>query len=467
MRTTPGSTRSWLRAHPLVFDAILAVVLTTASLWWIASAGPGEGAGWLRSATPRPADALNLVLAAACTLPVALRRDRPLLLLMATCVPQAALDALHYDPGLSEFGGLVLLYSVAVYRGLALSLAALGVSFSSYLASAVSGVITPTWTDHAVVTAVLLLCWVCGRALRLRRAYLDELVQRAHRLERARDADTRAARAEERSRIARELHDVVAHHVSVMTVQAAAARRMLDTKPDVARDALTAIEEMGRTAMAEMRNIVGVLRTDGPAERGPQPGMGDLPALVEQMREAGLRTQLRVEGDHRRLPPGVDLAAYRLVQEALTNSLRHAGPAARAWVTVRHEGNELTLQVEDDGRGAAEESVRIGGKGHGLVGIRERVALYGGVLRIGPRVGGGFEVRARFPLKDSPLKDGPARNGSLKGGAGKDRPPRHGAPEPGTTEHDTADYDTGEHGAPGHAPAVDDPLTHGPLKDTA
>ncbi|KAA9377545.1 sensor histidine kinase [Microbispora cellulosiformans] len=472
MRTTPGSTRSWLRAHPLVFDAILAVVLTTASLWWIASAGPSEGAGWLRSATPRPADALNLVLAAACTLPVALRRDRPLLLLVATCVPQAALDAFHYDPGLSEFGGLVLLYSVAVYRGLALSLAALGVSFSSYLASAVSGVITPSWTDHAVVTAVLLLCWVCGRALRLRRAYLDELVQRAHRLERARDADTRAARAEERSRIARELHDVVAHHVSVMTVQAAAAQRMLDTKPDVARDALTAIEEMGRTAMAEMRNIVGVLRTDGPAERGPQPGMGDLPALVEQMREAGLRTELRVEGDRRRLPPGVDLAAYRLVQEALTNSLRHAGPAARAWVTVRHEGNELTLQVEDDGRGAAEESVRIGGKGHGLVGIRERVALYGGVLRIGPRVGGGFEVRARFPLKDSPLKDsplkdGPARNGSLKGGAGKDRPPRHGSPEPGTTEHDTGEHDTGEHGAPGHAPAVDDPLTHGPLKDTA
>ncbi|WP_182886153.1 sensor histidine kinase [Microbispora sp. H10885] len=475
MRTTPGSTRSWLRAHPLVFDAILAVVLTTASLWWIASAGPEEGAGWLRSATPRPADALNLVLAAACTLPVALRRSRPLVLLVATCVPQAALDTLHYDPGLSEFGGLVLLYSVAAYRGLALSLAALVVSFSSYVASAVSGVITPSWTDHVVVTAVLLLCWVCGRALRLRRAYLDELVQRAHRLERARDADTRAARAEERSRIARELHDVVAHHVSVMTVQAAAARRMLDTKPDVARDALTAIEEMGRTAMAEMRNIVGVLRTDGPAERGPQPGMQDLPALVEQMREAGLRTQLRIEGDRPGLPPGVDLAAYRLVQEALTNSLRHAGPAARAWVTVRHEGNELTLQVEDDGRGAAEESVRIGGKGHGLVGIRERVALYGGVLRIGPRVGGGFEVRARFPLKDSPLKDRPVRvgsgrDGSGKGGPGRELPLRHVAPGDDTTEHapehGTTGHDAHEHGTTGHERATNHPLKHGPLKDT-
>ncbi|MFG1865119.1 sensor histidine kinase [Microbispora bryophytorum] len=414
MRTTPGSTRSWLRDHFLIYDSILAVVLTTASLSWIALAASGQEAGWLRSAAPRPADALNLILAAACTLPVALRRSRPFVLLVATCVPQAALDTLHYDPGLSRLGGLVLLYSVAACRGLALSLAALVVSFASYVAGVLAGVITPSWPDHVVVTAVLLLCWVCGRALRLRRAYLAELVQRADRLERAREADTRAARAEERSRIARELHDVVAHHVSVMTVQAAAARKMLDIKPDVARDALSAIEEMGRTAMTEMRSIVGVLRTDGPAERGPQPGMHDLPALVEQMREAGLRTQLWIEGERRGLPPGVDLAAYRLVQEALTNSLRHAGPAARAWVTVRHEPNELSIHVEDDGRGAAEEPARIGGKGlegkglggkgHGLVGIRERVALYGGVLRIGPRAGGGFEVRARFPLSHSALK---------------------------------------------------------------
>ncbi|GGO25125.1 two-component sensor histidine kinase [Microbispora rosea subsp. aerata] len=413
MRTTPGSWRSWLRAHPLVSDSILAVVLTAASLWWILATGPAE-AGWLPSAPPRPADALNLALAAACTLPVALRRSRPLVLAVAVCVPETALNMLHYDPGLSAVGKLVLLYSVAAYRGLALSLIALVVFLFDYVAGAAAGILAPSWTDHVIVTAVLLLCWVCGRAVRLRRAYLAELVQRADRLERAREADTRAARAEERSRIARELHDVVAHHVSVMTVQAAAARKMLDVKPDVARDALTAIEEMGRTAMAEMRSIVGVLRTDGPAERGPQPGMDDLPALVEQMREAGLRTELSIEGERRSLPPGVDLAAYRLVQEALTNSLRHAGPAARAWVTVRHEPNELTVHVEDDGRGAAEESLRIGGKGHGLVGIRERVALYGGVLRIGPRIGGGFEVHARFPLKHSPLTDSRPTNSPLK-----------------------------------------------------
>ncbi|MFC7642858.1 sensor histidine kinase [Streptosporangium lutulentum] len=140
-----------------------------------------------------------------------------------------------------------------------------------------------------------------GRSVRLSRAYRAELRDRARRMERAREADTRAARAEERSRIARELHDVVAHHVSVMTVQASAARRVLATNPDGAREALSAIEEMGRTAMAEMRDIVGVLRTDAtPAERGPQPGVREIPTLVDQMREAGLRTQLWIEGERGR-----------------------------------------------------------------------------------------------------------------------------------------------------------------------
>jgi signal transduction histidine kinase len=182
-----------------------------------------------------------------------------------------------------------------------------------------------------------------------------------------------------------------------MTVQAAAARRVLAADPDLAREALSAIEHTGRMAMTEMRNIVGVLRTDARAELGPQPGMRDLPALVEQMREAGLATSLSVEGEPRAVPAGVDLAAYRLVQEGLTNSLRHAGAGASAVVTVRHEPRELDVRVEDDGRGPAAAD---GQPGHGLVGIRERVALYGGVLSIGPRSGGGFEVRARFPLKD-------------------------------------------------------------------
>ncbi|WP_433501066.1 sensor histidine kinase [Sphaerimonospora sp. CA-214678] len=413
MRFTSAGLRSWLRSHPLFGDSLLAVVLTAGSLAVITLIGVEEAAR-LHGAVHveiRPPDALNVILAVLCTLPVALRRSLPFVLLTLTAVPECVLNALGYNTGLSEIAGLILLYTVAAHRGLALSLAGLAVTVIGYAVGTGLSPLTLSWPEHTVIIVVILLCLVSGRTVRLRRAYLAELVQRADRLERAREADTRAARAEERSRIARELHDVVAHHVSVMTVQAAAARRMLDTRPAVARDALTAIEEMGRTAMAEMRDIVGVLRTDGPAERGPQPGMGDLRTLVEQMREAGLHTRLLVEGEEVALPPGIDLAAYRLVQETLTNSLRHAGPAAGAWVTVRHGPDELTVHVEDDGRGAvAADPERPGGTGHGLVGIRERVALYGGVLRIGPRSGGGFEVHAQFPLRQhSPLKGGPLK----------------------------------------------------------
>jgi signal transduction histidine kinase len=258
----------------------------------------------------------------------------------------------------------------------------------------------------AVVTNSTLIAgvWWLGRSLRLRRAYLAELEHRAERLERARDSDARTARVEERSRIARELHDVVAHHVSVMTVQAGAARRILDKDPRSAREAMVTIEEVGRTTLDEMRRIVGVLRTDrdteatGP-ELSPQPGVQEVGALVDHVRETGMSVQLWMEGDPLPLSTGVNLAAYRLIQEALTNSLKHAGPQARAWVRIRYNPRALTVEIEDDGRGLAAGLAGNGdGPGHGLVGMRERVALYGGELRIGPRSGGGFEVRARFPL---------------------------------------------------------------------
>ncbi|WP_449329157.1 sensor histidine kinase [Sphaerisporangium aureirubrum] len=391
--------RSWWRAHPLIGDSALAVPLAGISIAVALITGPG---GLTGTESHRAADAASLTLITLNCLLLVGRRRWPFVLLCVSQVPHTALVAMDHDGGITGLVSLVLLYTVAAYRGLALSLAAAGVSALGY-AAAVAVSERPDWTQHAFALVLAVAVWVVGRSVRLRRAYLAELVDRAERLERARDADTRAARAEERSRIARELHDVVAHHVSVMTVQAAAARKVLDTRPEAAKDALVAIEEMGRTAMREMRGIVGVLRTDGETgELTPQPGMEDLPGLVDQMREAGLRAQLWVEGDQRSLPPGIDLAAYRLVQEALTNSLRHAGPAARAWVTVRHEQSGLTVHVEDDGRGGPGAFTRgpDDRPGHGLVGIRERVALYGGILRIGPRQGGGFEVRARFPLKD-------------------------------------------------------------------
>ncbi|SDK66336.1 sensor histidine kinase [Nonomuraea jiangxiensis] len=380
-------------------DTVLAGVVAAASVALFILYGPDHlQAEGLPVEGVRDSDAFGAALVVLACLPVALRRRWPLTALCLGAVPEALLGVLGYGTGSSSLAGLVLLYSVAAHRGLAVALGGLTVSLMTYTVGATAGPArTTSWSEHVVVAMVLLAAWGAGRSLRLRRAYLEELRDRADRLERAHAADTRAARAEERSRIARELHDVVAHHVSVMTVQAAAARRVLASDPDLAREALSAIEHTGRLAMTEMRNIVGVLRTDARAELGPQPGMQDLPLLVEQMREAGLPTRLLVEGEPRPVPAGVDLAVYRLVQEGLTNSLRHAGSGAEAVVTVRHEPGELDVEVADDGVGAAGLPTRTG---HGLVGIRERVALYGGILSIGPLPGGGFGVRARFPLKD-------------------------------------------------------------------
>lgn len=234
--------------------------------------------------------------------------------------------------------------------------------------------------------------------------------ERAERLERERDAEAQRAVLEERTRIARDLHDVVAHGMSVMVVQAGAARRTLahdDT--DRATEALRNIEATGRGALEEMRRLVGVLRasatddgdgSDGSADgagppRLPQPGIGDLDDLVTHCREAGLDVTLRVEGDRRELPSGLELVVYRIAQEALTNTIRHAGPA-RAEVRLGYGSDHLELGVTDDGRGAA-TSPRAE-PGHGLAGMRERVALYGGTITVGPQRGGGFRVLARLPL---------------------------------------------------------------------
>ena len=389
-----------MRTNRALFqDTALALVLTAGSVGLFLFYDPARlASSGLSGSGLRTLDRFGLVLVVLACAPVAFRRRWPLAALGAGLLPLTLLTSIGYGSGAADLAELVLIYTVASYRGLAVALGALLLSLVAYACGAVASPLTGGgWSEHAVIAVLLVAVWGAGRSLRLRRAYLDELKDRASRLERAYAADTRAARAEERSRIARELHDVVAHHVSVMTVQAAAARRVLAADPDLAREALSAIEHTGRMAMTEMRNIVGVLRTDARAELGPQPGMRDLPALVEQMREAGLATSLSVEGEPGAVPAGVDLAAYRLVQEGLTNSLRHAGAGASAVVTVRHEPRELDVRVEDDGRGPASAD---GQPGHGLVGIRERVALYGGVLSIGPRSGGGFEVRARFPLKD-------------------------------------------------------------------
>jgi signal transduction histidine kinase len=225
----------------------------------------------------------------------------------------------------------------------------------------------------------------------------------ARRAEHARLAEARAKRseeeartavAEERARITRELHDVIAHSVSVMTVQASAVRRRLLPEQEREREALTVVEETGRQALAEMRRLLGIMREEGEtAERAPQPGIATIRDLVEHVRDAGLPVELRVEGEPVRLPPGVDVSAYRIVQEALTNALKHGAPG-HAWVSVRYGESDVEVEVENDGRA----DVNGDGEGHGLLGMRERVALCGGELRTGPRAGGGFRISVRLPV---------------------------------------------------------------------
>jgi signal transduction histidine kinase len=215
------------------------------------------------------------------------------------------------------------------------------------------------------------------------------------KLEAARRAAAERAVAEERQRIARELHDVIAHSVSVMTVQAGAVRRLLQPEQERERLALETIEATGREALTEMRRLVGLLREQGAsADFAPQPSMRAVDVLVGTVREAGLPVELAVEGQPAELPPGVDLAAYRVIQEALTNALKYAGPA-NAWVTVRWRDRELEVEIANDGRSASGGD----GGGQGLVGLRERVSLVGGRIASGPRPGGGFVVTAHLPLR--------------------------------------------------------------------
>jgi signal transduction histidine kinase len=236
-----------------------------------------------------------------------------------------------------------------------------------------------------------------GRALRRRQALAAALQDRAARLERDQEAKARSAVTDERARIARELHDVIAHSLSVIVIQAAAERRVLGEEHAATKEVLGSIEHTGRQALVELRRLLGVIRKsdDRPALR-PQPTLEHLDELLEQVREAGLTVQLQTQGERVPLPPGVDLSAYRIVQEALTNVLKHAD-ASHAEVLVCYHPSELDLEVIDDGHGPTD-----GPGGHGLVGMRERVALYGGILEAGRRDGGGYRLHARLRFEPVP-----------------------------------------------------------------
>lgn len=240
--------------------------------------------------------------------------------------------------------------------------------------------------------------YVLGLHMRTRRAYLRSVEERAERLERERDNEVRVAMAAERARIARELHDVVAHNVSVIVVQADGASYAIDTDVGRARQALETISSTGRLALAEMRRLLGVLREDDDAGAfAPQPGVAELDDLVEQVRASGLAVTYEVDGTPAAMSEGRQLTVFRIVQEALTNTLKHGGPRVSVSVRLRYSGDALEIRVADDGRGAAAFDDH---RGHGLAGMRERVAVYGGDVRAAPRPGGGFEVVARLPVHE-------------------------------------------------------------------
>jgi signal transduction histidine kinase len=363
--------------RPPAADAALAVALAALVVWEILTSD---------------VDGDKTVLlpgALGVTLPLAWRRAAPLpvaAVIAATVVVQALLDRSEQEPQTPLIALLILAFSVgshaharAAVIGLLLVLGALLVDEPG---------------DVVVMGPVHAAAWGAGRLLQARQLEAAASRGRAGRLELERD-QARAAVSDERGRIARELHDVVAHNVSVIVMQAGAERLARPDAPAPTRETLESIERAGREALVEMHRLLGVLRAPDQDEvaLAPQPGLSRLDRLAAQVRSAGLPVEIQVEGDPTALPPGVDISAYRIVQEALTNALRHAGPA-RARVRVRYGLHELELEVVDDGGGAAV----VNGAGHGLAGMRERVAIYGGDLTAGSRPEGGFRVQARLPL---------------------------------------------------------------------
>ncbi|MFB7297809.1 sensor histidine kinase [Streptomyces rubiginosohelvolus] len=342
---------------------------------------------------------------------VALRRKAPEKMLLLAILVGVVQLVFNVRPGIGNFAMLVITYTVATVGERWASRLALIGSLSAAALSQLRWEAEPggSWVQVIFVTVIMtvpfVLAWVLGDSLRTRRAYFDQLEERAARLEREREAQSKVAVAAERARIARELHDVVAHNVSVMVVQADGAAYVMDAAPDQAKQALETISGTGRQALAEMRRLLGVLRTGDAPESGeyvPQPDVEQIEDLVAQVRQTGLEVDFKVEGTPRPLPSGVELTAYRVVQEALTNTRKHGGPDAGASVRLVYFDDGLGLLIEDDGRGAAHELYEDGGAdgaGHGMIGMRERVGMVGGTLDAGPRPGGGFRISALLPLK--------------------------------------------------------------------
>jgi signal transduction histidine kinase len=380
--------RDAIRDHPWWTDSLLALFLTFISIGSVVFWGSGHH--------PRTIAALDAILVPITSLPLVARRYRPLAVLATTVTAETVL-LLFSARGQVPFGVVVALYTVASRCDRPVAARA-----AAWVAVPITvGVVVNDWSNPGQVIpklAVFAIAWLVGDNLRTRRAYLAELEARAARLEREREEQATRATLEERGRIARELHDVIAHNVSVMVVQASAGEDIFDSDPGRAREALAAVASTGRDALNELRRLLGVIR---PGEEeapsfAPQPGINRLSELVEQVRDTGLAVELSVDGEPRELPEATSLCVYRIVQEALTNTLKHAA-ATRAQVSLHYDTEGLRVGVSDDGRGVT-DAANGTGSGHGLIGMRERVALFGGEVSAGPSADGGYAVSARLPM---------------------------------------------------------------------
>jgi signal transduction histidine kinase len=381
-----------LRGRALLADVVLAAALAAlAAVTGVVLVAPGA-----QAPPPTPTIVLWAVALAA---PLVLRRLIPLVVLVVTTIHFTRYWAVGQLNEIASWLVLgVAVYSAAAYAERRRAPWVCGTCLLGLIGAGVAPTLRAGAGPVELAAVALfdalpfLLGWSLGTMMRTLRDYRMTLEERNRQLDQEREANARRAVLEERVRIARELHDVVAHHVSVMGVQAGVARRLFDRDPNEALGAIGSVELASRQAIADLQQLVGVLRRQEEGDDlAPQPSLQQLPELVEHMRQTGLPVTLTTRGQPRQLPAGVELSAYRIIQEALTNTLKHAGPA-RASVTVRYDNGAVEVEVVDDGQGPPPDRPGTGGKG--LVGMRERVNLYGGRLEAGARPGGGFRVHA-------------------------------------------------------------------------
>lgn len=392
-------SQMWLRSHPQVVDLLLAGLIALLALADLSDEGTVNGT--------READTIGVLLILIAATALVWRRVAPVAVMVFVIGVSCVFYVRDYGSFMAAVG-LAAFYAVAAHENnRRTAWITLGTGFAILFAVAsftvLDGIEGFRWSSALSMTLSVGAAVLAGAVIRNREEIFADTKARAERAEAERNAEAERAVTRERLRLAREMHDVVAHGMSLITVQAAAAQEITHTHPDDAARLMHSVETTGRSALIEMRRMLGVLRNDDPSDpavsRGdlaPQPSIADLDTTIEQCTQAGTPTELTISGDQRPLPPGIELAAFRIVQEALTNVVKHGGKSATATVELRYTVDALHIEVIDTGRGAVSQLSRTG-SGHGLAGMRERVEIYDGQLAAGPRPGGGYRVGVSLP----------------------------------------------------------------------